>query len=113
MPWQSCGDYDVNLDVALPLRVLTRMPETVHLGSRRGDVTSIPLRELDRSCDGLVSGPPCPPFSTIGKRLLQADARAHVFWCVCRWIEELSKHQLTWFVLENVPGILKRKRDES
>ena len=61
-----------------------------------------------------VSGPPCPPFSSIGKRLIEMDARASVFVTVAMWILHLVHHgNLTWWVLENVSGIRKRRRGET
>ena len=44
-------------------------------------------------CDGLISGPPCPPVSTIGVRLGEADARAEVFYVVLRWVVLRAKQK--------------------
>ena len=57
----------------------------------------------------LVAGPPCPPWSRMGKRKGWSDTRAKVFLHVLRWITSLSRRGLRCFVLENVNGI----RDES
>ena len=58
--------------------------------------------------------PTVPPFSSIGKRLIEMDARASVFVTVAMWILQLAHHgTLTWSVLENVSGIRKRRRGET
>eukprot|EP00969_Alexandrium_andersonii_P044041 1932082-Alexandrium_andersonii.AAC.1 len=51
--------------------------EPLALGPDTGNVNTKPLDSL-ADADGLVSGPPCPPYSSIGLRKLEADARSTV-----------------------------------
>ena len=68
-------------------------------------VVSVPLAELSDS-HGFVSGPPCPPWSSRGRRIGATDERATVFDRCIEWIGELARHGLLFFILENVVGIL-------
>ena len=49
----------------------------------------------------------------MGSRLVDLDARSHVFITVCNWIVYLASHNLSFFVLENVEGITKRKKGDT
>ena len=83
-------------------------------GVMSGDVSNVPLEDLDLTTEVVFTGPPCPPFSTIGKTLGQLDRRCHVFIVIMNWIIHLATHgNLMFFVIENVVGILKRQRGES
>ena len=114
MPWHSCGDYDTLVYYKPVLELLGSKPDVIHVGSRAGNVCDIPLSALDTSADGLVSGPPCPPYSTIGKRLCTLDPRSAVFVCVATWVLHLIHHgSLRWWIIENVLGIRKRKHGET
>ena len=67
---------------------------------------------------GLISGPPCPPWSTIGCKRAWGDRRAAVFLTVLKWIFHLAGRRdsvFTFFVLENVDGMRSRsgKQKES
>ena len=113
MPWVSVGDYEKYIGLKPALLYLTQDENSVHVGRARGDVLGVPLCDLPLDADGLVSGPPCPPFSTIGARLLDLDARSDVFLAIAKWILHLVFFgKLSWFVLENVPGIKKKKRGD-
>ena len=67
---------------------------------------------------GLISGPPCPPWSTIGCKRAWGDRRAAVFLTVLKRIFHLAGRRdsvFTFFVLENVDGMRSRsgKQKES
>ena len=61
----------------------------------------------------VVGGPPCPPFSSCGRRLAMQDSRVRPFKRCIEVICELdhrrrkgqATRELCFFVLENVPGI--------
>lgn len=111
MPWESSGDWDTNGALAEVARMFCGDGHRLHIGRLRGDVCSVPLEELDKTADAIISGPPCPPYSTMGKRLLECDPRASVFTAILQWISFLSKHgRLQFFILENVPGIMRKRR---
>lgn len=77
----------------------------LHLGPDVGDILRVDPRELE-PVDGIVAGPPCPPFSSIGLRGGQYDPRADVFQHVVDMIVELGSRGALFFILENVPGVL-------
>ena len=58
--------------------------------------------------DGLIGGPPCQGFSTMGKRLLD-DSRNDLFGHFMRLVDETRP---AFFLAENVPGILNEKYDD-
>jgi DNA (cytosine-5)-methyltransferase 1 len=57
----------------------------------------------DRRISGLIGGPPCQGFSTIGKRAID-DPRNGLIGHFFRHVSMLAPK---FFILENVPGILK------
>ena len=86
-----------------------KLPSQFHLG-RSGDVTKVKVCSLP-DADLLVTGPPCPPFSSIGKGGFFSDPRYKVFKAVLRWIRHLTRTSLRCFVIENVMGMLRRSKD--
>ncbi len=58
--------------------------------------------------DGLIGGPPCQGFSTMGKRQLD-DTRNDLFGHFMRLVDETRP---AFFLAENVPGILNEQYDE-
>ena len=91
----------------------------IHLG-QRGDILNTPMSDFP-DANVLVAGPPCPPWSALGKRAIHEDARAHPFDQVINIMVELNNRRrachghldgdgqlgdrLLFFVLENVTGI--------
>lgn len=57
--------------------------------------------------DGLIGGPPCQGFSTMGKRQLD-DTRNDLFGHFMRLVDETRP---AFFLAENVPGILNEQYD--
>lgn len=51
---------------------------------------------------GIIGGPPCQGFSTVGKRDVN-DPRNHLYMEYCRVVETIKP---TFFVIENVKGLL-------
>ena len=70
MQWVTVGDYDVCAGLRLALEAISSDTSRLFTG-RSGNVLEVPLSSLDLSADGLIAGPPCPPFSTIGKRMVE------------------------------------------
>lgn len=62
------------------------------------------LRELNKNNDivGIIGGPPCQGYSTVGKRDIN-DERNYLYLEYCRIVETI---QPEFFVLENVKGLL-------
>ena len=84
---------------------LSRVPGhegELRLGPIAGDVTAWELSSLE-DADGLISWPPCPPYSSIGARGLSAGARSNVLEVVGGWAVSLAHRGcLFFFILENV-----------
>lgn len=78
-----------------------------HWFGREGDLLQRPLKDFP-SVDLLIAGPPCPPWSRMGRRAGREDPRARVFWRVIDLVGDLASRQepLQCFILENVEGIL-------
>ena len=68
-----------------------------------GDVTTLCLEQLP-VLDGLISGPPCPPFSAIGLQNHGLDERSAVFEAVHRMICFQGLSGMQFFIVEQVPG---------
>lgn len=60
------------------------------------------LRKFKEQCIGVIGGPPCQGFSTVGKRDVN-DPRNQLYKQYCRVVEIV---QPQFFVLENVKGLL-------
>jgi DNA (cytosine-5)-methyltransferase 1 len=92
-------------------------PRTAHARLNLSHVTGGGIQNLaklnGRRLAGLVGGPPCQGFSTMGK-MLKNDARNRLFFHFFRLVSEL---QPLFFVCENVPGIMDERyntlREES
>ena len=94
-----------------PAAVLRKMysetpSQYLHLGRDHGDVMNVGLADLP-DADGVVSGPPCPPWSSMGDLSSWKHKNAKVLLRIAQWIAHLSKRGLKFFVLENVLGILR------
>ena len=72
------------------------------------DVTTLSPKDIveeyfsSRDVDGLVGGPPCQSFSTMGKELGTNDSRGKLIFDFARWAVELP---IRFFLLENVPQL--------
>ena len=72
------------------------------LGPVIGDITQVNISQLP-SVQAILSGPPCPPWSSLGRRAGALDPRAAVFDHVVQMIlEQIHRQTLLFFVLENV-----------
>lgn len=78
------------------------------LGQQEGDLMTLDFTQVP-SVDILVAGPPCQPFSMMGRRDGIRDPRAGVFWRTIDLIAELARRPgeeaLRCFILENVDGV--------
>ena len=79
----------------------------IYIGSVQGDMTQVKAHDLP-DADGVITGPPCPPWSASGNRANWSDSRAlpskHLF----KWLLHLCrrKRPLRFFIIENVRGVL-------
>src|SRR6185503_3990406 len=72
----------------------------VHEDIRCGDVRDTDIASLP-SADVIIGGPPCQPFSLVGKRNIN-DERGDMIWEFARAVKILSPKV---FVMENVAGL--------
>jgi DNA (cytosine-5)-methyltransferase 1 len=73
------------------------------------DIRNIPLDDIP-DCDGIIGGPPCQAWSEGGKMLGLRDDRGQRFY---DYIRILSLKKPSFFVVENVPGMLMEKHKEA
>ena len=95
--FQTIAFAEVNKDASRLLK--EKYPNVPNLG----DVTKITRNSLAGRIDLLTAGWPCQGNSVAGLRQGMDDERSGLFSEVARIITEF---QPTWFVLENVPGLL-------
>jgi DNA (cytosine-5)-methyltransferase 1 len=80
--------------------------QTKHAQKRVENLSGDQVRDIAKlnghRLDGLIGGPPCQGFSTMG-RMRKNDARNKLFYHFFRLVSELNP---LFFVAENVPGIL-------
>jgi DNA (cytosine-5)-methyltransferase 1 len=74
-------------------------PETILCSS---DLMSVPYENIP-SAEGIIGGPPCQAWSEGGRMRGLNDPRGRVF---LHFIEVIRKKQPSFFVAENVPGLL-------
>lgn len=86
-------------------------PNTVHISEDVASLTGERLFLLTGlkkgEIDGIIGGPPCQGFSYMGKRDVE-DTRNDLFGHFFRLVSEMCP---SFFVAENVPGILDSKYD--
>lgn len=114
------GAWDISQDLApIFTTVHGNLDKKVNLGSMRGDILTTSLASFP-CANIVVAGPPCPPFSSCGRRLAMQDSRALPFERCIEVICELDNRrrkgqatrELCFFILENVAGIcFKTNRD--
>ncbi len=101
------GYYDFDWDLQPAMRAIHGSSSHVFIG-QRGDLRHIDTAAL-ADAEVIVAGPPCPPWSSLGKRGSFDDPRAAIFWKVINAVIDVARRGvLLFFVLENVAGILKR-----
>ncbi len=110
----STGFLDAGVRVALGVDIDRRAIEAYQYNHEYrgsvgivGDVAKLDAREiLERSgvgrIDVLLAGPPCQPFSIVGKRRGRDDGRADLVFEFLRFLAELAPPA---FVFENVPNL--------
>lgn len=57
------------------------------------------------SPDGIIGGPPCESFSSMGKQKALSDPRGQLIFKFCDWVRELRPR---FFLFENVPHLAYR-----
>ena len=96
--------YDILSYLAGPLTALHGDIDHFHLGNIDGDILLADITTWDR-VDGIVAGPPCPPWSRIGRRASWNDVRSKVWWKVTDILVDQGKKGASFFILEIVIGM--------
>ena len=79
----------------------------------RGDLLACNEEEWSR-VDFVISGPPCPSFSSIGSnRAPETDPREAIFQKVTKIIISQGRKRCLGFIMEMVPGIAHRSREQN
>lgn len=68
-----------------------------------GNVEEVDWSEYKGKIDVIVGGSPCQSFSVAGKRLGMDDPRGNL---ALEYLRSVKEIQPSWFVFENVPGLL-------
>ena len=85
-------------------------PKTIHIHEDLKTLSGsdiLNILDIDK-LDGIIGGPPCQGFSSMGKREV-SDYRNELF---IHYFKLVSEIQPSFFVAENVPGILSKKYDK-
>jgi len=97
MGWEPMAFADID---AFPSAVLAHhYPDVPNLGNVEG----VDWSEYKGKAEVVVGGSPCQSFSVAGKRLGMDDPRGNL---ALEFIRSVAEIQPTWFVFENVPGLL-------
>ena len=100
-----CGAVDIDPKANDSHKI--NFPNSVHLEADIAELTGLSLRQAlglnGKSIAGIIGGPPCQGFSTIGRRD-KDDARNRSFVDFFRIVSEVNP---TFFLVENVPGIMQ------
>ena len=86
--------------------------KNLNIGSAEGDLTKVKALDV-ADADGLIAGPPCPPWSASGGKLGWKDKRARGSKALFALLRHLCrrKRPLRFFIIENVRGILGKKKE--
>ena len=97
--------YDTSTYLRAPLAEMHSATPACNfrLGPVEGDILLADYKSWPR-LDGLVTGPPCPPWSAIGKRKSGDDKRAKVFEQVTRIIIDQTQKGMAFWIIEMVLG---------
>jgi DNA (cytosine-5)-methyltransferase 1 len=105
-----CGSVEID-EFAAQVHKLN-FPNCNHINRDVATLTGTELLALSGltlgQLSGLIGGPPCQGFSTIGRRQ-EGDSRNDLFGHFFRLVNET---QPAFFVAENVPGILDERYDD-
>ena len=102
---QLAGHWDTDDELADILQRVHAECSNIHLGSIAGDILATDVENFP-NCHAIVAGPPCPPWSKLGKKESFGDKRAAVLWRVIDIVtHQANTGSLGCFVLENVESI--------
>lgn len=102
---QLVGHWDTDGELMQMFNVIHGKSTAMHLGSVEGDILG---GSMDRFpiANIVIAGPPCPPWSKLGKKESFGDKRADVFWRVVDIVlHQANQGPLGMFVLENVESL--------
>ena len=109
IPYEPINVYDIQsgLREILCVKFGRDISDRCELGLIDGNMLNVPLQLLSGG-DGLVAGPPCPPWSSIGPKLGIDDMRVQPFERLLAWLTQLYVMGLLFVIIENVQQIFQR-----
>ena len=107
---ELAGHWDIDTGLAEVLRAVHSDCSRIHLGPGAGDILATDVEHFPPS-HAIVAGPPCPPWSKLGRRESFSDKRCAVFWRVIDIVTcQANIGTLGMFVLENVEALAHRDK---
>ena len=106
--------HDIREHLRRPLAQLHGPGRASHfnLGYIDGDILNVDEKQWER-VDGVVTGPPCPPWSTIGQRARHSDPREAVFRKITDILVDQAFKGCFFFIVEMVPGIRHKQQGQA
>ena len=107
---QLAGHWDIDDELAHWLQVVHSDCSQIHLGTSAGDILAIDIDQFPNS-HIIVAGPPCPPWSKLGRRESFDDKRSAVLWRVIDIVTHQARTgSLGLFVVENVESLTHKNK---
>ena len=108
---QLAGHWDTDDELAHWLQTIHSDCSWIYLGTTAGDILAIDVEQFPQA-HIIVAGPPCPPWSKLGRRESFDDKRSAVLWRVIDIvIYQANTGSLGCFVVENVESLTHRNKD--
>ncbi|MHA1439242.1 MAG: DNA cytosine methyltransferase [Promethearchaeota archaeon] len=104
-------DFAVELEKNYCKTYIFNNPRSICLNT---DITNLNCENIankyvkNKKIRGIIGGPPCMGFSTVGNRKLN-DPRNMLVYCFIKWVNYFKPD---FFVMENVPGILSMAKGQ-
>ena len=104
------GHWDIDSELAEIIRTIHSDCSKLHLGTCAGDILATAVEDFPK-CHVIVAGPPCPPWSKLGRQESFGDTRAAVLWRVIDIVtHQANTGSLGLFVVENVEALTHRNK---
>ena len=107
---QLAGHWDIDDELAHWFQAVHSDCSQIHLGTSAGDILATDIDQFPKS-HITVAGPPCPPWSKLGRRGSFDDKRSAVLWRVIDIVTHQARTgSLRLFAVENVASLTCRTK---